>query len=43
IGNSLILGLPGSTKGASESMDAVFPHLLHVFKILRGAKHDSND
>ncbi|MCM8569095.1 bifunctional molybdenum cofactor biosynthesis protein MoaC/MoaB [Gramella jeungdoensis] len=43
IGNCLIMGLPGSTKGASESMDAVFPHLLHVFKILRGAKHDNND
>lgn len=43
IGNSLVMGLPGSTKGASESMDAVFPHLLHVFKILRGAKHDNDD
>ena len=27
----LILALPGSTKGAQESMDAVFPYLLHVF------------
>ncbi|WP_373060331.1 bifunctional molybdenum cofactor biosynthesis protein MoaC/MoaB [Zunongwangia sp. H14] len=43
IGNTLLLALPGSTKGASESMDAVFPHLLHIFKILRGAKHDDND
>ncbi|MFI8378285.1 bifunctional molybdenum cofactor biosynthesis protein MoaC/MoaB [Leeuwenhoekiella sp. NPDC079379] len=43
LGNCLILALPGSTNGAKESMDAVFPHLLHVFKILRGAQHNAND
>ena len=43
LGNCLVLALPGSTNGAKESMDAVFPHLLHVFKILRGAQHNSND
>lgn len=42
IGNCLVLALPGSTAGAKESMDAVFPHLLHVFKILRGAQHNAN-
>ncbi len=42
IGNSLILALPGSTKGARESMDAVFPHLLHIFNIFKGAKHDKD-
>ncbi len=42
IGNCLVLALPGSTNGARESMEAVFPHLLHVFKILRGAKHPEN-
>ena len=36
IGNCLVMALPGSTNGARESMQAVFPHLLHVFKILRG-------
>jgi molybdenum cofactor biosynthesis protein MoaC len=41
IGNCLVLALPGSTNGATESMDAVFPHLLHVFKILRGAQHEN--
>ena len=37
----LILALPGSTKGASESMDAIFPHVLHVFHILKGNNHDA--
>ncbi len=40
LGDALVLALPGSTKGASESMDAVFPHVLHVFKILKGQKHE---
>lgn len=40
IKNSLVLALPGSTNGARESMDAVFPSLLHVFRILKGARHD---
>lgn len=38
-GNSLILTLPGSTKGASESMDALFPALLHIFGIIKGMQH----
>ncbi|MCH2020904.1 MAG: bifunctional molybdenum cofactor biosynthesis protein MoaC/MoaB [Saprospiraceae bacterium] len=38
-GNSLILTLPGSTKGASETMDALFPALLHIFGILKGRQH----
>lgn len=41
LGKSLILALPGSTNGARESMDAVFPHLLHVFHILKGKNHDT--
>ncbi|MAO10549.1 MAG: bifunctional molybdenum cofactor biosynthesis protein MoaC/MoaB [Flavobacteriaceae bacterium] len=40
IKNTLVLALPGSTNGARESMDAIFPSLLHVFKILKGARHD---
>ena len=38
--NRIILGLPGSTKGAAECIDAVFPHLLHVFQVLKGKRHD---
>lgn len=39
IGETLVLALPGSTKGASESMDAIFPAILHVFRIMEGARH----
>ena len=40
IEKTLVLALPGSSKGAGESMDAIFPSVLHVFKILKGARHD---
>lgn len=39
-GNSLILALPGSTRGAGESMDALFPYLLHIFKVMENTRHD---
>lgn len=39
-GETLILTLPGSTRGSTESMDALFPFLLHVFRIFKGARHD---
>jgi cyclic pyranopterin monophosphate synthase len=37
IGESIVLALPGSTNGAKESVDAVFPHLLHAFHIFKGS------
>jgi len=40
IKDTLVLALPGSTNGARESMDAIFPSVLHIFRILKGAKHD---
>ncbi|MEW7278790.1 bifunctional molybdenum cofactor biosynthesis protein MoaC/MoaB [Aquimarina sp. 2201CG1-2-11] len=40
ISNTLVLALPGSTNGAKESMDAIFPEVLHVFRVLKGARHD---
>ncbi len=39
IGNSLVLTLPGSTRGATETMDALFPYILHVFKVAEGERH----
>ncbi|WP_336703234.1 bifunctional molybdenum cofactor biosynthesis protein MoaC/MoaB [Chryseobacterium indologenes] len=39
IGDTLVIALPGSTKGAEESMDAIFPGILHIYKIVAGARH----
>lgn len=38
-GRSLILSVPGSTKGAAETMDALFPSVLHIFAVMEGAGH----
>lgn len=40
IKNTLVLTLPGSTKGAIETMDALFPHVFHVFNVAKGIKHE---
>jgi molybdenum cofactor biosynthesis protein MoaC len=40
IDNMLVLALPGSTKGAQESMDAIFPQVLHIFGVLKAERHD---
>ena len=40
IDKTLILALPGSTKGALESLEAIFPQILHVFSVLKGIRHD---
>lgn len=33
-GKSLILALSGSSRGVKESLDVLFPHILHVFKVM---------
>ncbi|MBC6492318.1 bifunctional molybdenum cofactor biosynthesis protein MoaC/MoaB [Flavihumibacter stibioxidans] len=40
IGDMLVLTLPGSPRGAEETMDALFPQLLHVFKVAEGERHN---
>lgn len=40
IRDTLIITLPGSTKGAEESMDSIFPAILHIFKIINGGQHE---
>lgn len=40
IDGKVVLALPGSTKGAAECIDAIFPHILHVFKVIEGKRHD---
>ncbi len=39
-GQSLIVNLPGSPRGAIESLDAVAELLPHAIEVLRGARHD---
>ncbi|MGP8216877.1 MAG: bifunctional molybdenum cofactor biosynthesis protein MoaC/MoaB [Bacteroidia bacterium] len=39
-GETIILALPGSVSGAVDYMDALFPYILHTFKIIKGASHD---
>jgi molybdenum cofactor biosynthesis protein MoaC len=38
-GNTIIVNLPGSKKGVAESLDALFPGLLHAFKMLWMERH----
>ncbi|MGY5351659.1 bifunctional molybdenum cofactor biosynthesis protein MoaC/MoaB [Wenyingzhuangia sp. IMCC45533] len=39
INNTLVLALPGSTNGAKESMEAIFPEILHIYGVLKGERH----
>lgn len=41
IEKSLVLGLPGSTRGASESIDAIFPMIMHIFDVMQGTNHSA--
>ncbi len=38
-GNTVIVNLPGSVKAVSESLDALFPGILHIYKMLKGHGH----
>ena len=38
-GDSVIINLPGSSKGALESLQALFPGLLHIFPMIQGKGH----
>ncbi len=42
IKNTLVLTLPGSVKGAEETMDALFPYIIHIFRVAEGFYH-TND
>ncbi|MEO5775721.1 MAG: bifunctional molybdenum cofactor biosynthesis protein MoaC/MoaB [Flavobacterium sp.] len=38
-GKTLLMALPGSSNGAAESIDAIFPSVLHLFQLLNGFDH----
>jgi len=42
IKDTLVITLPGSVKGAEEGMDALFPAVLHVFKVKEGTRHEGD-
>jgi molybdenum cofactor biosynthesis protein MoaC len=39
VNETLVITMPGSTKGAMETMDALFPSVMHVFAVKDGQKH----
>jgi cyclic pyranopterin phosphate synthase len=39
-GRTLIVNLPGSKKGVADSLNALFPGLLHAFKMIGGGGHE---
>ena len=38
--NAIVLALPGSTAGATDSLNAVMPTLLHLIEVIQGKRHD---
>jgi cyclic pyranopterin monophosphate synthase len=41
-GRTIIINLPGSKRGVAESLDALFPGVLHAFPMLRGGSHEED-
>ncbi len=41
IKNSLVITFPGSVSAVNEAMDALFPQILHVFRVRSGYRHSS--
>jgi len=42
-GDCVIINLPGSSKGALESLQSLFPGLLHIFPMMRGKGHNHKE
>jgi cyclic pyranopterin monophosphate synthase len=39
-GKTLVITLPGSTNGTRETLDALFPQILHIFRVAKGSRHE---
>jgi len=39
-GDCVIINLPGSSRGAMESLQALFPGLLHIYPMMQGKGHE---
>lgn len=42
INHTLVITLPGSPRGAEETMDALFPYVLHIFRVAEGLRHSAD-
>ena len=38
-GKTIILNLPGSSRGVEETLDAVFPSILHAYPMMQAGGH----
>jgi molybdopterin biosynthesis enzyme MoaB len=38
-GKTVIVNLPGSSRGVEETMEAIFPGILHAYGMLQGEGH----
>jgi molybdenum cofactor biosynthesis protein MoaC len=43
IQNTLVLTTPGSVKGATETIDALFPYILHLFELNDNSVHEQKN
>ncbi|HEY4935579.1 MAG TPA: bifunctional molybdenum cofactor biosynthesis protein MoaC/MoaB [Puia sp.] len=41
IKNSLVITLPGSISGSTDTLNALFPYVLHLFAVRAGDKHEN--